>query len=68
MNDLAETKQQFYIVRLITVKNQDQKQLAKKDALAMRTTTGGVLNYVLGNEKLEVALSLEIVNFNPPQK
>jgi len=66
VNDLVETGKQFYIIRLITIRNQEDKELSKADAIKNRMTQGGKVNLVLGGEKLEVTLYLEIVNFNPP--
>ena len=68
LNDLVETNKQFYIVRLVQIRNQGDKELAKTDAWKNMKDKAGNLQYVLGTEKLEVTLSLEIVNFNPPPK
>ena len=66
LNDLSQTNKQFYIVRVLQIKNKGDKPLLKADALKNRTDKAGNLVYVLGTEKLEITLSLEIVNFNPP--
>lgn len=70
LNDLTQTKQQFYIIRLINITTDGQKDqpITKADtAKAGAEKTDGPL-FALGNEKLVVTLSLEIVNFNTPGK
>jgi hypothetical protein len=70
LNDLAESKKQFYIVRLVQINTAEgkDKPISKADAYKNRNQPSGAPRFVLGDEKLEVTLSLEIVNFNPPQK
>jgi hypothetical protein len=65
LNDLIETNKQFYIVRLLQVHNQGDKELPKADAIKNRMRDNKI-NLVLGSEKLDVTLWIEIVNFNPP--
>lgn len=68
MNDLVETKKQFYIVRLVNIATTEDadKPITKQDAMKNPTSPNGAPRFVLGDEKLQVTLSLEIVNFNAP--
>jgi hypothetical protein len=73
LNELVDTKKQFYIIRLLRVKNQALTSPSKNPTGAAAAATpapgskdAGGLHYILGTEKLEVTLKLEIVDFNPP--
>lgn len=70
LNDLMDTKKQFYIVRLIAIKNQKDRAPSKAAPGGPNPQTGqsDKLAYIVGTEKLDVTLRLEILNFNLPQK
>lgn len=70
LNDLVETKQQFYIVRLVSITTEGNKDqpMTKVEAAKIGQESKSTVPFVLGNEKLVVTLSLEIVNFNTPEK
>ena len=70
LNDLIQTKQQFYIVRLIDITTDGGKDapISKADTAKAGTEKTDGRFFPLGNEKLVVTLSLEIVNFNTPGK
>ncbi len=68
LNDLVETKKQFYIVRLVEISTTGgiDKTVPKADAFKDRLLASGAPRFVLGEETLDVTLSVEIANFNPP--
>lgn len=70
LNDIVGATQQFYIVRQVRIKNQVEKgPLKTSDAAAAPTAPADArLHYIVGNEKLEVALTLEIVDFAAPSQ
>lgn len=69
-NDIVGATQQLYIVRLVRIKNQVEKGPVK----ATETTASGTaaasaaLRYIVGTEKVEVVLDLEIVDFSSAQR
>ena len=82
VNDLAGSKQQFYILRTLTIKNQNPAPPPKVDpnaAPAANPDSGaapgaspaanvpGALKFVVGTEKLDVAMRIDIVDFAPPK-
>ncbi|HWB60022.1 MAG TPA: Amuc_1100 family pilus-like protein, partial [Chthoniobacteraceae bacterium] len=71
LNNLNQTKKQFYIVHLIDIDpptGEEKQLLSKPDAIRNRTDKDGHLKPAFGGEKIQVTLSLEIVNFNLPPK
>ena len=72
LNDLIQTKKQFFIVRLINITTDGSKDQPISKAETAKTgaesKSKGQTYFPLGNEKLVVTLSLEIVNFNTPGK
>jgi len=70
LNDIVSSTKQFFIVRLIQVKNQVDKSPAKISAAPVATSgTSTRLTYLFGAEKLEITMKMEIVDFAPaPEK
>lgn len=71
LNELVDTKKQFYIIRLLRVKNQvligpPKNPTGTAAAAAAGSKDASALHYIVGTEKLEVTLKIEIANFNPP--
>jgi uncharacterized membrane protein YgcG len=82
LNDFAASSKQFFITRTLLVENTNPKPIAKDSATpAPPATTGtdagagaapdntsGRLTFLVGTEKLDVAMRIDIVAFNPPAK
>ena len=83
LNDFAASDKQFFITRTLLVENTDPKPVAKDAGTAAATpaaspaTTGtdssaagsaGYLSFIVGTEKLNVAMRIDITAFNPPEK
>jgi len=68
LNDLVQTKQQFYIVRLVSLTTDAGKDqpIPKAETAREGAAANGVYVPLGRDEKLVVTLSLEIVNFNQP--
>jgi uncharacterized membrane protein YgcG len=80
LNDFAASDKQFFITRTLIVENTNSKPVAKDQAAATpppaAATTGtdsgappaAYLTFIVGTEKLNVAMQVEVVAFNPPEK
>lgn len=75
LNQIASTPEQFYIIRLLQVRNEKEKgpprdatpEPATSGAVAgvpaAKATPGTMLNFIVGNERVETAAKIEIVKF-----
>lgn len=78
LNQIASANQQFYIVRLLQVRNEKEKGPAREvaaDASATSATSpapvaagakspaGAALSFIVGNERIETSAKIEIVRF-----
>ncbi|MDQ6808060.1 MAG: Amuc_1100 family pilus-like protein [Verrucomicrobiota bacterium] len=68
LNQIAGVSQQFYIIRSLHVRNEKligpPREAAEKLApAAPKISGGGALNFIVGNELIEVSAQIEIVNF-----
>jgi len=81
LNDFAASEKQFFITRTLLVENTNPKPVSKDQgaaAAATPATTGtdsgtpgapaAYLTFIVGTEKLDVAMRVDIVAFNPPEK
>jgi hypothetical protein len=80
LNDLAASTDQFFITRTLLVENSDPKPVAKQvpgaptpapaqpAAGSDAESGGGFLKFIVGTEKLNVAMRIDMVAFNPPGK
>jgi hypothetical protein len=82
INDFAASNTQFFITRTLLVQNNNPKPIAKSAVTPPPATTGtdasgggGAadqtatrLTFLVGTEKLNVAMRIDIVAFNPPAK
>lgn len=74
LNDIVSTTKQFYIVRLIQIKNQKDKSPSKASANPSAAATpakegNSRLSFIFGTEKLNVVLRFEMVDFGAsPEK
>jgi hypothetical protein len=69
---VGATAPQFFIPRVVQVKNQRQKGPERGGPPGTSAATAGqpaaVLGYIVGEEQLEVSLRLEMVEFAPPKE
>lgn len=72
LNQIATAEKQFYIVRLLHVRNEKDKGPAREagqvdDAApqqpAAKPANAAAVNFIVGNEKIETAMRVEIVRF-----
>jgi hypothetical protein len=76
INQIAAANEQFFIIRAIHVKNQKDKGPARENAgltapipppnpagAAPAATPAGPLNFIVGNEHIDLSARVEIVNF-----
>jgi len=79
LNDFAASNQQFFITRTLLVENSNPKPVAKDTAAPTPAVSGtdtsttpdnttGRLTFLVGTEKINVAMRIDIVAFNPPAK
>jgi uncharacterized membrane protein YgcG len=78
LNDFAASNQQFFITRTLLVENTNPKPVAKDTSTPAPAATGadtsgtdsttGHLTFLVGTEKINVAMRIDIVAFNPPAK
>jgi hypothetical protein len=80
LNDLAASSKQFFITRTLVVNNSDPKPVSKvaqntpgapaAQPAVTGTDNSGVsyLKFVVGTEKLNIAMRIDMVTFNPPDK
>jgi uncharacterized membrane protein YgcG len=83
LNDFAASTNQFFITRTLLVENTNPKPIARDSSTPAPATTGtdangavtsgtdsttGRLTFLVGTEKLDVAMRVDIVAFNPPAK
>ncbi|MEA3188145.1 MAG: hypothetical protein QOD99_1975 [Chthoniobacter sp.] len=81
VNDITSAKEQFYVIRLLSIKNENPKgpsrtELADTGAAAppaIDPTTGAAasptpntLKFIVGTEKINVSAQIEILGFAPP--
>jgi hypothetical protein len=75
LNAIASADKQFYVVRLLHVRNEkdkgppreagaDQSAAATANAAQPGKAGTAALNFIVGNEKIETAARIEIVKFN----
>ena len=82
-NQITSAKEQFYVIRTLQVKNQDDKgpkrggppELAVSAAVVPRGSSGGRAKapeegiiFIVGTERLNVAAKVEIVKFGVSDK
>ncbi len=78
INQIAAANEQFFIIRAIHVKNQKDKGPARENAgltapipppnptgAAPAATPAGPLNFIVGNEHIDLSARVELVNFRP---
>jgi hypothetical protein len=79
LNDFAASSKQFFITRALLVENTNPKPISKDsptpapvtsgtDASGTADATAGHLSFLVGTEKVDVAMRIDIVAFNPPAK
>jgi hypothetical protein len=84
LNGFAASSKQFFITRDVVVENSNPKPVSKvaetangapaptPEATPAGAATSGTdanqLQYIVGTEKLDVAMRVEMVTFNPPEK
>ena len=74
VNDFATSSKQFFITRSLAITNTDPKPVEKSvegqpspaATPAQATGEGGRLKFIVGAEKVESVMHIEIVAFNPP--
>ena len=82
LNDIAASDKQFFITRTLLVENSDPKPVSKAvdtpgggapagaapGGAPATTGTDAFLKFLVGTEKTDVAMRVEMVTFNPPDK
>ena len=83
LNDFAAANQQFLITRTLVVANSNPKPVAKAatdtpagggttpgqpEGTPQTSGTGNYLTFIVGTEKVEVVMRIDIVAFNPPEQ
>ena len=75
LNDFAASSKQFFITRTLLAENSNPKPVAKAGpegpaAAAPTPAAGGssYLKFIVGTEKVNVAMQIDMVIFNPPEK
>jgi len=80
LNDFAAANKQFFITRTLVVNNSDPKPVVKggdtppASAAASQPSVSGTdsgvsyLKFLVGTEKVNVAMRIDMVTFNPPEK
>jgi hypothetical protein len=66
LNQIARTERQFFIVRNLHVRNEQQNGPSREQSAAGATSAAAnpvPLKFIVGNEHLEVAASVELVRF-----
>jgi hypothetical protein len=67
INQIAAATQPFCIIRLLHVRNENDKgpprDVAAETSTATKTTSASALNFIVGNEKIETTATIEIVRF-----
>jgi hypothetical protein len=67
INQIAGATQPFCIIRLLHVRNENDKgpprDVAVETLTATKTTSASALNFIVGNEKIETTATIEIVRF-----
>ncbi len=80
LNQIAATKEQFFVVRLLHVRNEKDKGPPREvgaditgvvpaslpapaGSSESKTSTSGSLSFIVGNERVEVSMKIEIVRF-----
>jgi hypothetical protein len=76
LNDFAASKEQFFITRNLLIQNTNPKPVARDDSTpaAAPATTGTdssgapaqELSFIVGTEKVDVTMRVDMVAFNPP--
>jgi hypothetical protein len=78
INQIVAANEQFFIIRAIRVKNQKDKGPPRENAgpttpipppnrtgAAPAATPAGPLNFIVGNEHIDLSARVELVNFRP---
>jgi hypothetical protein len=64
LNDIVSSTGQFFIIRTLYVRNEKDKGPAReKTAEANQSATETGLNFIVGNEHIEVSATIEMVRF-----
>jgi len=67
INQIAAANQPFCIIRLLHVRNENDKgpprDVAVETSAATKTAPASALNFIVGNEKIETTATIEIVRF-----
>ncbi len=64
LNEIASSTGQFFIIRTLSVRNEkDKGPLREKTSEATPSPTGTALNFIVGNEHIEVSARIEMVRF-----
>jgi hypothetical protein len=71
LNQISSANQQFYIIRILHVRNEKDKGPAREPAApagavaatAGKQPTNAVLNFIVGNERLETSARIELIRF-----
>ncbi len=65
LNEIASSTGQFFIIRTLSVHNEKDKAPSReKTAEANPSTAETALNFIVGNEHIEVSARIEMVRFN----
>jgi hypothetical protein len=67
INQIAGANHPFCIIRLLQVRNENEKgpprDVAGEPSAPTKTTTASALNFIVGNEKIETAATIEVLRF-----
>ena len=67
INQIAGANRPFCIIRLLHVRNENDKgpprDVAGETSASTKTASGSALNFIVGNEKIETAATIEILRF-----
>jgi hypothetical protein len=69
LNQIASTSEQFYIIRTLHVRNEQEKgpprggAEAAATAVAPKPTPSGAIKFIVGNEHIETSARIELVRF-----
>jgi hypothetical protein len=69
LNQIASTSEQFYIIRTLHVRNEQEKGPPREGAeaggagAALKPTPKGAIKFIVGNEHIETSARIELVRF-----
>jgi hypothetical protein len=64
LNQIASAEREFFIVRMLYVRNEEQKGPSREQsAAATATTAANALKFIVGNEHIEGTAKIELVKF-----